>query len=271
MVEDIRLIKNWDVAHFQDTLLITFWGYITEEIEKLLASQGSANVDTLEQSTSQSVGELPAKLVTASEELLAAIAAMNEAFKNVNTKALSAEIKQKDEERDNLLRGVKQMVKAMVMLSPTEEQHEAAEALQQSIDDWGLDPRQAYVLESTVVVEWLMVVAESEELTRAAELLGLTDSLRRLGGLCEEVDTLIEERNAEFVRKQSMQQRQRRKESEARWRTFVLVLNAAAVMDPDEQRYESFVRLVNLELKNLKRQMRHTRRMNPRKRERGTR
>ena len=38
MVEDIRLIKNWDVAHFQDMLLITFWGYITEEIEKLLAS-----------------------------------------------------------------------------------------------------------------------------------------------------------------------------------------------------------------------------------------
>ena len=70
----------------------------------------------------------------------------------------------------------------------------------------------------------------------------------------------------EYMRKRSLQQRQRRKESEERWKTFVTVLNAAAVMDPDEQRYEHFVRLVNYEMKELRRQMRHTRRKNPRKR-----
>ena len=90
--------------------------------------------------------------------------------------------------------------------------------------------------------------------------------MRRLGELSEEVDSIILDRNVEYMRKRSLQQRQRWKESEERWKTFVTVLNAAAVMDPDEQRYEHFVRLVNYEMKELWRQMRHTRRKNPRKR-----
>ena len=158
MVEDIRLIKNWDVAHFQDKLLMIFWRYVKDQVTELLVEQPG--------------GALPAKLVTASVELLAAITAMFDAFQLVDTKSMSAELKRKDEERDNQLRGVKQMVAAMLRLAQTDEEQAAAKALQQSIDDWGLDPRQAYVLESTVVVEWLMVVAESEELTRAADPCG---------------------------------------------------------------------------------------------------
>lgn len=252
MVEDISLIKNCGVAHFQDSLLMTFWGFVTEEVQQLLATPPS--------------GELPAKVVTASDELLVAIAAMNAAFMKVDTKSMSAEIKRKDEERDNLLRGVKQMVAAMLRVSQSDEQHAAAEALHQSIADFGLDPKLSYLLENTAVGTWLDAVDESEELTSAAELLGLTDYLRRLGELCAELQSLIDERNEEFLRKQAMQQRQRRKESEARWRTFVMVLNAAAVMDEDEQRYEDFVNVVNLKLKELRRLMRHTRRKNPRKR-----
>ena len=127
MVEDIRLIKNWDVAHFQDKLLMIFWRYVKDQVTELLVEQpGSA---------------LPAKLVTASVELLAAITAMFDAFQLVDTKAMSAELKRKDEERDNQLRGVKQMVAAMLRLAQTDEEQAAAKALQQSIDDWKLDPR----------------------------------------------------------------------------------------------------------------------------------
>lgn len=266
MVEDIKLIKNWDVAHLQDTLLITFWRYVTETVGQLLEEQGSADVVSSDKSSFQPPGALPSKLLTAAVELLAAIAAMNEAYMQVNTKAMSAEIKQKDDERDSLLRGVKQMVAAYVRVAPSEAQHVAAVALQQSITDFCLDPRQSYLLENTILCAWLDAVADSPELSQAAALLGLSDSLRRLGELCTEVDSLITERNAEVLRKRSMQQRLRRKESEARWRTFVLVLNAAAVMDPDEQRYEDFVQVMNLELKNLKRQMRHMRKLNPRRR-----
>ena len=198
--------------------------------------------------------------------LLAAITAMFDAFQLVDTKSMSAELKRKDEERDNQLRGVKQMVAAMLRLAQTDEEQAAAKALQQSIDDWKLDPRKGYTVETTLVTEWLKVVADSEELTHAAEMFGLTEPMRRLGELSEEVESIILDRNVEFVRKRSLQQRQRRKESEERWKTFVTVLNAAAVMDPDEQRYEHFVRLVNYEMKELRRQMRHTRRKNPRKR-----
>ena len=124
MVEDIRLIKNWDVAHFQDMLLMIFWRYVKDQVTELLVEQPG--------------GTLPAKLVTASVELLAAITAMFDAFQLVDTKSMSAELKRKDEERDNQLRGVKQMVAAMLRLAQTDEEQAAAKALQQSIDDWKL-------------------------------------------------------------------------------------------------------------------------------------
>ena len=101
----------------------------------------------------------------------------------------------------------------------------------------------------------------------AAAVLGLTATLVRLGELGEEVDQLISGRTEEVARKQSQQQRERRKDSEQAWRRFVLMLNAAAVMDPDEHRYERFVKLMNYLLKEQKRQMHHIRKKHPRKRE----
>ena len=98
-------------------------------------------------------------------------------------------------------------------------------------------------------------------------MLGLTASLVRLGELGDEVDQLISERTEEMAWKQSQQQRERRRDSEQAWRRFVLMLNAAAVMDPDEHRYERIVKILNFLLKKEKKQMQHIRRKHPRKRD----
>ena len=282
MVEDIRLIKNWDVAHLQDVYLMVFWQSVTEKVNELLglqiggadgasdssASQVGGDVDEAESGASQTFadGELPEKLVAAGEALLAAIEAMMLAYRKVNFKAMSEAIRRKDEERDTLLREVKTMVAAMAKMSTMPERQAAGKALQASIEEWQLDPKKEYTHEGTAVRVWLEVVAQSAELTAAAEVLGLTDILARLGEVNEEVSTLIADRTNQIADKKSMQQRQKRKEAERRWRTFVVVLNAAAVMDADEHRYETLILYLNLRLKEMKKQMRHTRRMNPRKR-----
>ncbi len=136
----------------------------------------------------------------------------------------------RDEERDSLLRGVKSLVKAMARLTSLPQQHAAAVALQKSMEPWKLNPKDGYLLETEEVGAWLKKVSESAELTEA-------------------------------------EQRKRRKQSERAWRRFVLVLNAAAVMDSDEHRYEPFVELMNYLLKLEKRQMRHIRKKHPRRRE----
>lgn len=280
MVEDIRLIKNWDVAHLQDVYLMVFWQSVTEKVNELLglqiggadgaadssASQVGGDVDEAKSGASQTFadGELPEKLVAAGEALLAAIEAMMLAYRKVNFKAMSEAIRRKDEERDTLLREVKTMVAAMAKMSTMPERQAAGKALQASIEQWQLDPKKEYTQEGTAVRVWLEVVAKSAELTAASEVLELTDILARLGEVNEEVSMLIIDRSNEVADKKSMQQRQKRKEAERRWRTFVL--NAAAVMDADERRYEAIILYLNLRLKEMKKQMRHTRRMNPRKR-----
>jgi hypothetical protein len=269
MVEDIRLIRNWDVAHLQDVYLMVFWQSVTEKVNELLGLQIGGGVDEAESGTSQTFAdeELPEKLVAAGEALLAAIEAMMQAYRKVNFKAMSEAIRKKDEERDTLLREVKTMVAAMAKMSTMPERQAAGKALQASIEQWQLDPKKEYTQEGTALRAWLEVVAQSAELTAAAEVLGLTDILARLGELNEEVSTLITDRTNEVADKKAMQQRQKRKEAERRWRTFVVVLNAAAVMDADEQRYETLIVQLNQRLKEMKKQMRHTRRMNPRKRD----
>ena len=268
MVEDIRLIKNWDVAHLQDVYLMVFWNDVTEKVTELLGLQVGGDFVEAESGASQTFAdeELPEKLVAAGEALLAAIEAMMPAYRKVNFKAMSEAIRRKDEERDTLLREVKTMVAAMAKMSMMPERQAAGKALQASIEQWQLDPKKEYTQEGTALRAWLEVVAQSAELTAAAEVLGLTDILARLGEVNEEVSMLIIDRSNEVADKKSMQQRQKRKEAEARWRTFVLVLNAAAVMDADEHRYEALIQYLNLRLKEMKKQMRHTRRMNPRKR-----
>lgn len=283
MVEDIRLIKNWDVAHLQDVYLMVFWQSVTEKVNELLglqiggadgasdssASQVGGDVDEAESRTSQSFAdeELPEKLVAAGEALLAAIEAMMLAYRKVNFKAMSEAIRRKDVERDTLLREVKTLVATMAKMTSLPEHQAAGEALQASMAQWQLDPKKEYTQEGTALRAWLEVVAQSAELTAAAEVLGLTDILARLGELNEEVSMLIIDRSNEVADKKAMQQRQKRKEAERRWRTFVLVLNAAAVMDADEHRYEAIILYLNLRLKEMKKQMRHTRKMNPRKKE----
>jgi len=307
MIENIRLIKNSDVSHLQDILLLIFWKHVKLRVSQLLGLQFEQNVsndellalssvgDDLYNETSAlssgeddsspqtsaevglhlaspqlptfAFGELPEKLVVAGEQLLAAIASMLEAYKKVDFKVMSAEIRMRDEERDSLLRGVKSLVKAMARLTSLPQQHAAAVALQKSMEPWKLNPKDGYLLETEEVAAWLKNVSESAELTEAVAVLGLTATLARLGELGEEVDQLISDRTEELSRKRSQQQRKRRKESERAWRRFVLVLNAAAVMDSDEHRYEPFVELMNYLLKLEKRQMRHIRKKHPRRRE----
>lgn len=220
MVEDIRLIKNWDVAHLQDVYLMVFWQSVTEKVNELLglqiggadgaadssASQVGGDVDEAESGASQTFadGELPEKLVAAGEALLAAIEAMMLAYRKVNFKAMSEAIRRKDEERDTLLREVKTMVAAMAKMSTMPERQAAGKALQASIEQWQLDPKKEYTQEGTAVRVWLEVVAKSAELTAAAEVLELTDILARLGEVNEEVSMLIIDRSNEVADKKSM-------------------------------------------------------------------
>ena len=55
------------------------------------------------------------------------------------------------------------------------------------------------------------------------ERFQLTEPMRRLGELSEEVDSIILDRNVEYMRKRSLQQRQRRKESEERWKNASII------------------------------------------------
>ena len=297
MVEDIKLIKKWDVAHFQDIVLMTFWSFMTRRINELMGTPVGADEEPAEETPSQLVADeetaeespspvvedeepakappsrivadedLPPKLVAAAEDLLAAIETMKEAFRPMDFKSMSKDIRQKDEERDALLRQAKALVKAMARMESMPERQAAGQALLESYQRWRIDPKRAYESESLHVGKWLETIWNAPELTAAAELLGLTPMLQRLGEINTEVSTLIMDRTSETAQYRARQQRQKRKAAEARWRTFVLVLNAAAVMDPDEHRYEAFVNIVNVELKDMHQQMRHTRKRNPRQRE----
>lgn len=140
MVEDIQSIKHADVTHLQDILLLIFWKSVRDYVSELFGLPvgedddspvmkvvGGGEDDDSPVMKGTGSGELPAKLAAAGEELLAALAAMKEAYRKVDFKELSAEIRKRDKERDSLLRGVKSLVKTMARFSSMPEQQAAAQ------------------------------------------------------------------------------------------------------------------------------------------------
>ena len=324
MIEGIEQIKNSDVSHLQDNLLMVFWKTVKEEITELLDSEDKMDFESrtvcknrgkekeeggkeqgevinsldgrekkeekivaesdrwkqevreglkakngCEQETIEvtvSAGELPPKLVAVSEELIEAIDAMMMAFKKGDIKAMSDEIRKLDEERDGLLRGLKKMVKAMASMTMMAEKQEAGEALLISMKQWKLDPKKGYVTENLAIRKWIESVTQTPKLSEAAEVLELTESLERLEELNESIEEKLRDRRDEQYKDKLKQQREKRKESERCWRQFVVVLNAAIVMEENERRYQELVTSMNAMLRILKRQMMLTRKKNPRRR-----
>ena len=91
--------------------------------------------------------------------------------------------------------------------------------------------------ESTQVEQWLQAISQSAVLEAAVATLGLTQILADLKTKNDQVIELMDARAADRAQRALIQLSEDRKETDRCMRNFFRMLDAAACMDADEERY----------------------------------
>ena len=147
------------------------------------------------------------------------------------------DIHRADDERDALLNQALTVIDAMAKVSAIPASQQAALLLKGPVELYKPSAKLALREESTQVEQWLQAIADSADLTAAAATLGLTQILADLATKNDLVIQLMDERAADRAQRALIQLSEDRKETDRRMRNFFRMLDAAACIDANEQRY----------------------------------
>lgn len=158
------------------------------------------------------------------------------------------DIAKADHECDQLLRGLRMLVRAHCLdLDP--QRAEAARRLRDRIRHDRLSPRDYYDTEAFSLRSWADAVMEDDTLRAAAELLDMTDLIQRLRSAALRLSSLIGQRNEYRSTRPVGAHQAARKATDRHYRWLVHALNACAtyrwLSDGDPDRYDELIRTLN--------------------------
>ena len=139
--------------------------------------------------------DCPAKIRQAHEDLAAAVQVEDDCFRIVTRSALTEQIQQADQVRDNTFVGLRTMVEALGRVG-TAQQKEAATRVLQTIRDYHVSTTDGYELETTNI-EQLIQVLEAQPLADDCTTLAITALVAQLKTENQLVGTLIAQRSEE--------------------------------------------------------------------------
>ena len=188
-----------------------------------------------------------AKLVSTYE---ANFAVEDEVLKVSQKSFLSDEINAKDNLRGKLYQSYRMAVKAMLNY-PVEAIAEAAKILWQHMKDYNIDTS-AQLDRETGMLQNLITDLKGKW-AEHVETLHLTEVVEKLEEANEEVNTLIEQRENEYVNRKAGATREARAKVDAAYKDLVQVINALVILE-GEADYAELIKLQNQSIARFKRE-----------------
>ena len=179
----------------------------------------------------------PAKLLAEITPLKTAVTKEDTDYEQSRKADQTEAIRQADEERDALLNQALTVIDAMAKVSAIPASQTAALQLKGQVDIYKPSAKLALREESTQVEQWLQAISQSVVLEAAVATLGLTQILADLKTKNDEVIELMDARAADRAQRALIQLSEDRKETDRCMRNFFRMLDAAACMDANEERY----------------------------------
>ena len=139
--------------------------------------------------------DCPPKIRHAHEDLAAAVQVEDDCFRIVTRSALTEQIQQADQVRDNTFVGLRTMVEALARVG-TAAQKDAATRVLQTIRDYHVSTTDGYELETTNI-EQLIQVLEAQPLSGDCSTLAITALVAQLKQENLMVQSLIDQRSEE--------------------------------------------------------------------------
>lgn len=221
MVENIPQVNYMDTSQWPKDMHL---GYVKNVIRRI---DEEFDVDN----------PAPAKLQGEITPLKAAVSKEDQDYEQSRKADQTEAIRQADEERDGLLNQALTVIDAMAKVSAIPASQTAALQLKGQVDIYKPSAKLALREESTQVEQWLQAISQSAVLEVAVQTLGLTQILADLKTKNDQVIELMDARAADRAQRALIQLSEDRKETDRCMRNFFRMLDAAACMDADEERY----------------------------------
>ena len=192
----------------------------------------------------------PAKLQAQIAAFNAAYADLDAAYRADSYSLDTTELKNADKECDSIFMSIKKMVQAQQEFNFNPELKAAANRMMQAIDKFRIDVNEDYLGENNKLQQLLQEITESTQLTADAKALGLEAAIAQLKEKATQVRDLLTSRGLAKAPKGRMKQARQAVEQE--YRQLTQLLNAYALIDDDEHRFDSLFNLLNQNIDYLK-------------------
>ncbi len=234
MLHDIQQVNT---IHLAQMKLTHFMGLMTFTRDQFAGTFGEGK-------------NAPQKVTDQLERFNKAYQTLDDAYKastySLDTKALS----QADDDCDRTFMGIKKMVQAQQAFDFNPTVKAAADLMMQAIDKYDISTSEDYLGENNKLQQLLHDVAGVGSLKDAALTLGLTQAFGELDKKVALVRELITQREMAKAPKGAMKAARTGIEPEYRW--LINILNAAALMDDDEHRFDALITALNANIDYLK-------------------
>ena len=187
----------------------------------------------------------PAKVDAAFTPFNSAVAAVDSAYRQSRASDYTQQIADEDTRRDSLYKQLVNMVKMYMKFAFDAEKKEAAELLWNIIRKYNVDTAENYSEESVKLQQMLQELDTNYQAELRIKKLGLESLIAQLKAANEQVRTLMGYRNDERMYQVKAALTTARADADTEYHSFILALNAAAVMDESEYRYEELISQIN--------------------------
>ena len=221
MVENIPQVNYMDTSQWPKDMHLGYAKNVVRRIDEEWTEENPA----------------PAKLLAEITPLKAAVGKEDLDYEQSRKAEHTELIHKADDERDALLNQALTVIDAMAKVSAIPASQKAALQLKGQVDIYKPSAKLALREESTQVDQWLQAISENLAAEQAATTLGLTQILADLKPKNDEVIELMDARATSRAQRAAIQLSEDRKDTDRCMRNFFRMLDAAACMDEDEQRY----------------------------------
>ena len=192
-------------------------------------------VMTYRDSGEAGVSQLPAKVEAAYTPFVSRIEAMDDAYKLSRASEYTQQIADEDTRRDGLYIALKNQVLMYTRFTFDAEKNAAGTYLWNIIRKYNVDVNENYHEESGKLQQMIQELEADNVAGQHITSLGLTSLLSQLKTANEAVRTLLSQRNDERMMQEKAALANARNRADEAYRDLVLMINAATVMENDQE------------------------------------
>ena len=192
-------------------------------------------VKTYRDSGEQGVSQLPAKVEAAYTPFASRIEAMDDAYKLSRASEYTQQIADEDTRRDGLYTALKNQVLMYTRFTFDAEKTTAGTYLWNIIRKYNVDVNENYHEESGKLQQMLQELEADNMAGQYITALGIGSLVQQLKTANEAVRTLLSQRNDERMMQEKAALANARNRADEAYRDLVLMINAATVMEDDQE------------------------------------